>query len=90
MNDPSFDVAFTLRVAYADKQKAKDLKCFWNPETKKWKKTFTNHGFYRDGDFCDYYNNVKHFMKRCASENIVIESIWGLDELEEYHTKFKL
>ena len=80
---PNLSVYFVLRVSFNDKQKAKDLKCFWNPTLKKWVKEFTNTGKY---DVCisDYYDAVKHFMTRCSKENIQIESSNGLRELEEY------
>jgi hypothetical protein len=81
---PCFDVCFTLRVSFADKDKAKELKCFWCPEEKKWKKKFSNSGFYRDRDISDFYDNVKHFEKRCKQEHILIEDDEGLEELEDY------
>jgi hypothetical protein len=82
--DPRFDVCFTLRVSYDDRDKAKELKCRWCPDTKKWKKSFTNKGFYRDVDILDYYHNVQHFIKRCGQEHILIEDDEGLEELEDY------
>ena len=87
MMDPNLSVFFVLRVSFSDKQKAKDLKCFWNPNLKKWVKEFFNRGKY-DVDLDIYYSSVKRFIEKCKLENLVIESSNGLNELEEYYKNF--
>ena len=77
------NVCFTLRVHYLDKDKARDLKCFWSPDDKKWKKTF-NKRYYPSVDNHEFLRIINRFKQACTDNDLIIEDDEGLEDLEEW------
>lgn len=77
------NVCFTLRVHYLDKDKARDLKCYWSPDDKKWKKLF-NKRFYSSVDNHEFLSIVKRFKQTCCDNDLIIEDDEGLEDLQDW------
>jgi hypothetical protein len=79
---PDYTVCFTLRVDFNDKDTARELKCFWSPDDKKWKKSF-NMKYYPHEDIHSFLRIVKRFMQTCYDCNFKIEDDEGLEDLQD-------
>jgi hypothetical protein len=77
------NVCFTLRVHYLDKDKARDLKCYWSPDDKKWKKTF-NKRYYPMENPDGFLRIINRFKQACTDNDLIIEDDEGLEDLEEW------
>lgn len=77
------NVCFTLRVDYDDKDKARELKCYWSPDDKKWKKSFQKK-YYPSFDNHEFLRIVKEFMQKCYDCNFKIEDDEGLEDLQDW------
>lgn len=79
-----FEVNILLcKASFSDNYKFKILKCRWNPNEKKWFKSFSKK-YYPNCDNKEYMNNINKFINDCAEQDIRIEYIEGLDELKKY------
>jgi hypothetical protein len=79
---PDYTVCFTLRVDFDDKDTARELKCYWSPDDKKWKKTF-NMKYYPHENIDGFLRIVKRFMQTCYDNNFKIEDDEGLEDLQD-------
>jgi hypothetical protein len=79
---PDYTVCLTLRVDFNDKDKAKELKCYWSPDDKKWKKSF-DMKYYRNEDIHSFLRIIKRFMQTCYDNDFIIEDDEGLEDLQD-------
>lgn len=77
------NVCFTLRVDFNDKDKARELKCYWSPDDKKWKKSFQKK-YYPRIDNHEFLRIVKRFMQTCYDNDFIIEDDEGLEDLQDW------
>ena len=78
----AYTVCFTLRVDYNDKDKARDLKCCWSPDAKRWKKSF-NMKYYPNEDIHGFLRMVQRFVQACFENDFIIEDDEGLEDLQD-------
>lgn len=90
---PVFEVDITLRVDFSEKDKAKELKCYWSPEDKAWKKTFSstyyvNYNATYDGQkipgLCKYYNAILEFRNKVMNYDLYIKDDGEFENVKDY------
>lgn len=81
----SFSVEFTVNVSYDTKHHAKELKCRWSPDDKKWKRSFTTLGQYGFRSPERMYDAIAEFIDGCEERNIEYDfDEMDFDELKNY------
>lgn len=77
------NVCFTLRVDFNNKDKARELKCYWCPDDKKWKKSFCKK-YYPRIDNHEFLRVINRFKETCYENDFIIEDDDGLEELQDW------
>ena len=81
----SFCVEFIVNVTYDNSYKAKELKCRWSPEDKKWKRTFTTQGQYGFKSPERMYDAIAAFIGGCQERHVDYDfDEMDFDELKNY------
>jgi hypothetical protein len=81
----SFNVEFIVKVSYDNKHYAKELKCRWSPDDKKWKRSFTTIGEYGFKSPERMYDAIAEFIGGCQERNVDYDfDEMDLDELKNY------
>jgi hypothetical protein len=70
---PSFTVEFTVKVSYDNRHYAKELRCRWSPDDKKWKKSFTTVGEYGYRFPERMHDAMTTFIEQCHNRGVQFE-----------------
>jgi hypothetical protein len=81
----TYNVEFTVKVSYDTKHHAKELKCRWSPDDKKWKRSFTNTGQYGYSTAEKMYYAIASFVEQCQERDVQFEfDEDDFDELKDH------